>query len=73
MKTHCLIGICEQESINPERIANLNRRRKEQTRKKNDINNQALPLPEQSSWKFLYHSVDDQYFVNVLGIYRRGV
>ena len=60
MNTYYLIGAYEQEFIDTELIVNLIRRRKEQIRTRNDINNQSLPLPEQSSWKFLYHSGDEQ-------------
>ena len=72
MSSLLLFCVCEQELLDTELLINLMRRRKEQIRTRNDINNQALPLPEQSSWKYLYHSGNDQSFINILGIDRSG-
>jgi hypothetical protein len=53
-------------------LKKLYKRRREQIRTRNDLNNSCLQHPGQSSWVSLYNFGDDESFINTVGINRSG-
>ena len=60
----------ECEEAHKRHLKLLYLRRRMQIRTRNDINNQALPKPEESAWAHLYTRGDDASFINIIGIDR---